>query len=146
MQPRASLGFVDVRRDRAHGDCLGLRACSGETVEQGEAFEVAACGKNQLDIALFGRSERILCTGPEQMGVLRQIGFDFDRPRPEICKVEPRVVDARDALVLGKPAREGHQLLQVQVPAEVVEHRCEFACLLKEAARSARLVRVDFAR
>ena len=83
---------------------------------------------------------------PEQPRCLRIVGLDLDRSRSQIGEVKARIVNPRDRLVLGKPARERRDLRKVERPAEVFENRSKLVALFQHGARSHSPLGIDVAR
>jgi len=67
----------------------------------------------------------------------------IDRAGAEIGEVEARVINARDAFVFGKPARERRDLRQVEAPPERLQHRGERAHLGQHRPRLRRTFGID---
>ena len=106
-----------------------------EIVELRQPLKVAAGGKDDVDLAAIGTCQRIARAGPEQARVLLRIHRDIDRAGAQIGDIEARVENAGQALVLGKPAREGDEIVERDAPAHALQHRKEAFLFQQDRAR-----------
>jgi len=85
-------------------------------IKQREAFQIAASGEDQFDLASLSHIQRALGRCPKQPRCLRIVGLYLDGACAQIGNIEARIIDARDWFFQRKPARKGRELGQIKRP------------------------------
>jgi hypothetical protein len=108
-------GANDDRRVQRMG------ARGSEIVEQGQPFQIAARGEDDLDRPFIRKAQRIGRAGPEQVAIFGGIGGDFDRAGSKVSEIEARIEHAHGAMARPPPGKR-HQRIEIKLPLESFEH------------------------
>jgi len=121
---RLAIAFFHPGRDQPDGDASGVRLGCIERVEQGEPFEIAPGGIDDLDLPGICRVDDLLCAGPEAADILCVVDHGVGGIVAGTGNVESRVEHA--GLAMGRaPARERDEHVEVERQIRFGKQRAE---------------------
>lgn len=125
-----AIAFFHPGRDQPHGDAAGVRLGCIECVEQGEPFEIAPGGIDDLDLPGICCVDDVLCAGPETAHIFGVVDHGVRGIVASTGNIEAGVEHA--SLTMRRtPARERHEHVEVERQVRFGKQRAKWFARVK---------------